>query len=98
MFVKELSFSKILGLLTVILLKKTPLQVCFQEFDHRFQNTYFTECFLMAASKIHKFLTSFMKSVLQIIVYVEIDIYFSTRMYFPTAYRVYVKIVINYKI
>ena len=74
MFVKELIFSKILGLLTVILLKKTPLQVCFQEFDHRFQNTYFTERFLMAGSKIHKFLTSFMKSVLQIIVYVEIDI------------------------
>ena len=98
MFVKELIFSKILGLLTVILLKKTPLQVCFQEFDHGFQNTYFTERFLMAASKIHKFLTSFMKSILQIIVYVEIDFYFSTRMYFPTAYRVYVKVLINYKI
>ena len=37
----------------------------FKEFDHRFQNTYFTECLSVAASKIYKFLTSFMKLVLE---------------------------------
>ena len=36
----------------------------FKEFDYRFQNTYFTERLSVAASKIHKFLTSFTKLVL----------------------------------
>ena len=35
----------------------------FKKFDYRFPNTYFTERLSVAASKIHKFLTSFMKLV-----------------------------------
>ena len=62
----ELIFSKIVGLLPITSLKKTPSQVFFKEFDHRLQSTYFTECFSVAAPKIHKFLTSFMKLVLEI--------------------------------
>ena len=37
----------------------------FKEFDHKFQNTYFTERLSVAASKIHKFLTSLMKLPLE---------------------------------
>ena len=37
----------------------------FKEFDHRFQNTYFTERLSVAASKIHKFHTSLMKLLLE---------------------------------
>ena len=44
------------------LLRKTPTEFFF---NHRFQNTYFTQCLSVAASKIHKFLTSFMKLALE---------------------------------
>ena len=63
---KQFILSKILGLLPVTLLKKTSSRVLFKEFDHKFRNTYFTERLSVAASKIHKFLTSFMKLVLEI--------------------------------
>ena len=63
---KQFILSKILGLLLVTLLKKTSSRVLFKEFDHKFRNTYFTERLSVAASKIHKFLTSFMKLVLEI--------------------------------
>ena len=43
----------------------TVTQVFFREFDHIFQNTYFTERLSLAASKIHKFPTSFMKLILE---------------------------------
>ena len=43
----------------------TVTQVFFREFDQIFQNTYFTERLSLAASKIHKFLTSFMKLILE---------------------------------
>ena len=43
----------------------TVTQVFFREFDRIFQNTYFTERLSLAASKIHKFLTSFMKLILE---------------------------------
>ena len=63
---KQVIFSKILGLLPVTLLKKrTPSQVFFKEFNHRFQNTYFTDGLSVAAPKIHKFLISFMKLILE---------------------------------
>ena len=63
---KQFILSKILGLLLVTLLKKTSSRVLFKEFDHKFRSTYFTERLSVAASKIHKFLTSFMKLVLEI--------------------------------
>ena len=63
---KQFILSKILGLLLVTLLKKTSSRVLFKEFDHKLRNTYFTERLSVAASKIHKFLTSFMKLVLEI--------------------------------
>ena len=63
---QQFILSKILGLLPVTLLKKTSSRVLFKEFDHKFRNTYFTERLSVAASKIHKFLTSFMKLVLEI--------------------------------
>ena len=63
---KQFILSKILGLLPVTLLKKPSSRVLFKEFDHKFRNTYFTERLSVAASKIHKFLTSFMKLVLEI--------------------------------
>ena len=63
---KQFILSKILGLLPVTLLKKSSSRVLFKEFDHKFRNTYFTERLSVAASKIHKFLTSFMKLVLEI--------------------------------
>ena len=63
---KQFILSKILGLLLVTLLKKTSSRVLFKEFDHKFRNTYFTERLSVAASKIHKFLTSFMKLVFEI--------------------------------
>ena len=43
----------------------TVTQVFFREFDRIFQNTYFTERLSLAASKIHKFLTSFIKLILE---------------------------------
>ena len=63
---KQFILSKILGLLPVTLLKKPSSRVLFKEFDHKFRNTYFTERLSVAASKIHKVLTSFMKLVLEI--------------------------------
>ena len=57
------------------------MQVFFQEFDNRFENTSFMEHFLVAASKIHKFLISFIKLVLKIIFNRKILFEISTKLY-----------------
>ena len=61
--------------------KKTPSHVFSRSLITDFRIPIFTERLPVAASKIHKFLTSFLKSVLN----VEIDICFSTKMYFLPA-------------
>ena len=68
-FVKEFIFSKILGLLPVALLKKLLHRYFSRSLIIDFRKPIFAERLSVAASKIHKFPTSFMKSVLECIFY-----------------------------
>ena len=77
-FVKEFIFSKILRLLHAALLKKLLHRYFSRSFIIDLRIPIFTKLSSVAASKIHKFLTSFMKSVCML----KINICFSTRMYF----------------
>ena len=63
-FVKEFLFSKILKLLLVALLKKLLHRYISRSLIIDFRIPIFIERLSAATSKIHKFLTSFMKSVL----------------------------------
>ena len=62
--VKEFIFNKILGLLLVALLTKILHSYFSRNLIIDFRITIFTERLSVTASKIHKFLTSFVKSVL----------------------------------
>ena len=68
-FVKKLIFSKILGLLPVTLLKELLHMYFSGSLIIDFRKPIFAELLLVFASKIHEFLTSFMKSVLECIFY-----------------------------
>ena len=62
-FVEELIFSKILGLLPVTLLKKLLHWYFSRSLIINFRIPIFTKCLSVATSKIHRFLTSFLKLV-----------------------------------
>ena len=64
LFVKEFIFSKTLGLLPLALLKKLLHKYFSRSLIIDFRKPIFTDRLSVAASKIYKFLTSFMKSVL----------------------------------
>ena len=66
---KEFIFSKILGLLPVALLKKLFHKHFSRSLIIDFGKPIFAKRLSVAASKIHKFLASFMKSVLECIFY-----------------------------
>ena len=73
---KEFIFRKILGLLPAALLKQLLNRYFSRNLIVDFRKSIFTKRLSVAASKIHKFPTSFIKSVLAM--YVEIDVCFST--------------------
>ena len=68
-FVKEFIFNKVLGLLPAALLKQLLDRYFSRSLIIDFRIPIFTERLSVAASKIHKFLTSFMKSVLECVFY-----------------------------
>ena len=80
-FVTELIFSNVLGLLSIALLKKLLHRYFARSLIIDFRMPIFIECLSFAALKI----TNFWLLLRNRYLYVEIDIFFSTRLYFPSA-------------